>query len=111
MGGAQVNPHCDAPLVRVRGLARFGNLQKRHEISDLYVVEPAIASTREGALWECKTALLSQLLSATLNIVGKSRNEHEGSDLAGCACIVLLLVDELLALRQCGTAGLRHLII
>jgi hypothetical protein len=39
MGGAQVNAHGDAPLVRVGGLAGFGNLQERHASSLSQLIE------------------------------------------------------------------------
>ena len=49
-----------------------------------------------------QTALLSQLLSSPLQILRKSRNEHEGSDLAGGPGIVVLLVQQVATARQRG---------
>ena len=96
MRGAQINTNRDAPLVRIRGLSGFGDLQKRHENLVFYVVKPA----ERKVLRKEVAPLLSQLIPTTLDIVGKSRNEHEGSDLFCSAGVIALLVDQLPAKRQ-----------
>ena len=77
--GAQVNTDGNAPLVRVGGLAGFGNLQQRH---GFFLV------------WVERRSLLSQQVLAALYVLGKTRNEHEGSDLLGSGGVVVLLVDQ-----------------
>ena len=54
---------------------------------------------------------LSQLIAATLHILRKSRNKHEGSHLLHCRCGVMHLVQQAPALGQHLLSGLQHLII
>ena len=63
VGGAQIDTHRNAPLVRIGGLAGFGNLQKRHEIQNLNVVEFALLGD-----WtpKEKTKLLGLIVPAAL---------------------------------------------
>ena len=56
---------------------------------------------REQAEW----VLLSQLLAARIDVLRKSRNEHEGSDLARRAGVVLPCIDQLAAAGKGRAAG------
>src|SRR5438067_1351737 len=45
-------------------------------------------------------SLLSQCLEPVIDVLGKALNEHEGSDLLGCALDVVALVDRVLQLVE-----------